>query len=402
MGKHILIIAPYPPASAPSQRFRFEQYLPYLKEQGYTVTMKPFLSEKGWNKLYKEGSNLAKVMTLSGSFMRRWGLVFSLAKYDHIFIHREASMVGPAIFEWIIAKVFRRKFIYDFDDAIWLPNYSDSNARFQKLKMYKKVHKIMRLASTITVGNKYLEEYAAPFNNNVRVIPTTIDTANVHNQEGNPNNEIPVVGWTGSHTTMQYLDELIPVLDELSNEVNFKFRVISNQPMTIERDYLEFTPWNAATEIQDLASINIGVMPLTDNEWSRGKCGFKALQYMSLGIPAVVSPVGVNTTIISHGDSGFICSNPDEWKKTLKDLLNKSELRRSIGQKGKERVLDAYSVEANKDFRNRKFEQSCRDQIDASERHRTFNVKRPEPKGRHPGNGPHLGRQRDLEGELCG
>ena len=171
----------------------------------------------------------------------------------------------------------------------------------------------------------------------------------MHNQEGNPNNEIPVVGWTGSHTTMQYLEELIPVLDELSNEINFKFRVISNQPMTIERDYLEFTPWNAATEIEDLASINIGVMPLTDNEWSRGKCGFKALQYMSLGIPAVVSPVGVNTTIIAHSDNGFICSTPDEWKNTLKDLLNNSELRRSIGQKGKERVLDDYSVEANKE-----------------------------------------------------
>ena len=348
MGKRILIIAPYPPESAPSQRFRFEQYLPFLKEQGYEITVKPFLSQKGWDTLYKEGSTIAKVMTLSGSFMRRWGLMLTLSKYDHIFIHREASMVGPAVFEWIIAKIFRRRFIYDFDDAIWLPNYSDSNARFQKLKMYKKVHKIMRLADTITVGNTYLEEYAKQYNQNTQVIPTTIDTVHVHNLEGNSANDIPVIGWTGSHTTMQYLDDLIPVLDDLTVELKFKFRVISNQPMKVERDYLEFTPWNASTEIQDLASINIGVMPLTDNEWSRGKCGFKALQYMALGIPAVVSPVGVNTTIITHGENGFICGNRSEWKNVLSNLLQDKNLRHSIGQKGKERVLNNYSVEANK------------------------------------------------------
>lgn len=348
MSKHILIIAPYPHASAPSQRFRFEQYLPYLKEQGFEITMKPFLSNKGWNTLYKEGSTFAKILTLSGSFMRRWGLMFSLSRYDHIFIHREASMVGPAVFEWIIAKVLRKKFIYDFDDAIWLPNYSDSNARFQKLKMYKKVNKIMRLASTVTVGNPYLEEYAQKHNENTQVIPTTIDTDNVHNLDGNPDNNVPVIGWTGSHTTMQYLDELIPVLDELSLKIDFKFRVISNQPMTVERDYLEFVAWNATTEIQDLAMINIGVMPLSDNEWSRGKCGFKALQYMALGIPAVVSPVGVNTTIINNAENGFICADSNEWKNTLNNLLQDDKLRRSIGQKGKERVLKTYSVEANK------------------------------------------------------
>ncbi len=348
MGKHILIIAPYPANSAPSQRFRFEQYLPYLKEQGFEITMKPFLSEKGWDTLYKEGSTFAKILALSGSFIRRWRLIFSLSRYDHIFIHREASMVGPAIFEWIIAKIFRRKFIYDFDDAIWLPNYSDSNARFQKLKMYKKVNKIMRFAHKITVGNAYLEEYARKSNKNTQILPTTIDTDNVHNLEGNPNNDVPVIGWTGSHTTMQYLDELVPTLDELYKETKFIFRIISNQPLTIDRDYLEFKPWTSATEIQDLASINIGVMPLTDNEWSRGKCGFKALQYMALGIPAVVSPVGVNSTIITNGENGFICDAPNEWKQCLSDLLKDEFLRRSIGQKGKQRVLDAYSVEANK------------------------------------------------------
>ena len=348
MGKRILIIAPYPPKSAPSQRFRFEQYLSYLRKQGFNITMRPFLSQKGWSTLYKEGSTVAKIMTLSGSFIRRWGLMFSLSKYDHIFIHREASMVGPAVFEWMIAKVFQRKFIYDFDDAIWLPNYSDSNARFQKLKMYKKVNKIMRLADRIIVGNDYLKDYAQTYNNNIQVIPTTIDMIKVHNLDGNPKNEIPIIGWTGSHTTMHYLEELIPVLDELSKEIAFKFHIISNQPMTIERDYIEFIPWNATTEIQDLAGINIGVMPLTDNEWSRGKCGFKALQYMSLGIPPVVSPVGVNTSIIKHKHNGIVSSNHIEWKNGLYELLTNDNLRREIGQNAKQTILKTYSVEANK------------------------------------------------------
>lgn len=347
MGKQILIIAPYPHDSAPSQRFRFEQYIDLIEAEGYTVTLKPFLSEKGWKTLYKEGSTLAKVLTLSGSFLRRWGLMFQLKKYDRIFIHREASMIGPPVFEWIIAKVLRRKYIYDFDDAIWLPNYSDSNARFQKLKMYKKVNKAMKWADRITAGNAYLEEYAQQFNTNTQVIPTTIDTQKVHNLSGNPDTEIPIIGWTGSHTTMKYLDTLIPVLDELAKEVQFKFRVISNQSMDTERDYLEFIPWNKETEIKDLAQLNIGVMPLADNEWSRGKCGFKALQYMALGIPAVVSPVGVNTTIIQNGKNGYLCASPEEWKTALRELLQDPDKRNELGKAGQERVREAYSVKAN-------------------------------------------------------
>lgn len=347
MGNKILIIAPYPHDSAPSQRFRFEQYIPLIEKEGFEVTMKPFLSKKGWNTLYKEGSTLAKMIALSGSFMRRWGLMFQLGKYDHIFIHREASMIGPPVFEWMIAKVFRRKFTYDFDDAIWLPNYSESNARFQKLKMYKKVNKIMMWADQITAGNAYLEQYAKQFNKNTQVIPTTIDTDNVHNLKGNPENEIPVIGWTGSHTTMQYLDDLLPILDDLYSTFKFKFRVISNQAMEQQRDYLEFVKWNRETEITDLAQLNIGVMPLTDNEWSRGKCGFKALQYMSLGIPALVSPVGVNTTIIQNGVNGYWCESSSDWKKHLTELLQDAQKRNELGTSGKKRVEEAYSVNAN-------------------------------------------------------
>ena len=135
MGKKIIFIAPYPLGQAPSQRFRFEQYFSILEQEGFVVEFHPFLSSKTWNTLYKEGSFIAKTFGMLGSFWRRFILLFKIRKVDSVFIHREASMVGPPIFEWIIAKVLRKKYIYDFDDAIWLPNYSESNAKFHRLKL---------------------------------------------------------------------------------------------------------------------------------------------------------------------------------------------------------------------------------------------------------------------------
>lgn len=345
---NILFIAPYPIDGAPSQRFRFEQYVGILENSGHSVKVVPFLSEKDWKKLYTEGNLTGKAIAMIRSILKRWGLLFSIGKYDKIFIHREAAMIGPPFFEWFIAKILRRKFIYDFDDAIWLPNYSQSNAGFQKLKMYKKVNKIIRWAETITVGNDFLAEYARQFNSNIRVIPTTIDLDNVHSLCGNPHQEPVVIGWTGTHTTGQYLNDLIPVLDELSKKHRFIFRVISNQHPNIDRAYLEFVPWKKESEIEDLATFNIGVMPLTDSEWSRGKCGFKGLQYMALQIPAVMSPVGVNNQIISNGVNGFLCSSQQDWLDALERLVVDPELRQQIGIKGKETVQLKYSVEANR------------------------------------------------------
>jgi glycosyltransferase involved in cell wall biosynthesis len=347
LSKRLVIIAPYPKGEAPSQRFRFEQYINLFENEGYAVEFHAFLSDKTWKALYKEGSFFAKAFGMMGSFWRRFLLMFKLRKASVIFIHREASMIGPPIFEWIIAKVLRKKYIYDFDDAIWLPNYSDSNAKFQRLKAYGKVKKIMKWAHAISAGNDYLMEFAQQFNPNVRVIPTTIDLENVHNRLTNHQAEIPVIGWTGTHTTMNYLDDLVPILKELEETHTFIFRVISNQSPTFSLKSLEFVKWKKETEIEDLAQITIGVMPLTDTIWAKGKCGFKGLQYMALEIPSVMSPVGVNTTIIEHGVNGLLCSTPEEWKETLIQLLENEAIRMEIGKKGFQTVKERYSVEAN-------------------------------------------------------
>lgn len=348
MSKRFVIIAPYPKGEAPSQRFRFEQYLDFFEREDYSIEFHAFLSNRTWKALYKEGSFFAKAFGMMGSFWRRFLLMFKLRSADIIFIHREASMIGPPIFEWIITKVLRKKFVYDFDDAIWLPNYSDSNARFQRLKAYGKVKRIMKWANVVSAGNQHLLEFAKQYNPNVRITPTTIDLKNVHNAASNQNVQKPVIGWTGTHTTMNYLDEIVPILTDLEKTHDFIFRVISNQAPTFELKSLEFIKWNKETEIKDLAKINIGVMPLTDTVWAKGKCGFKGLQYMALEIPSVMSPVGVNTTIVDDGKNGFLCNSPEEWKQTLISLLESEALRIKIGKAGFETVKASYSVEANR------------------------------------------------------
>ena len=347
MGKRIVFIAPYPKGQAPSQRFRFEQYFSLLEKEGYTLEFHAFLSSKTWSTLYNEGSFLAKAFGMMGSFWRRFILLFRLRKTDYIFIHREASMIGPPIFEWIIAKVLRKNYIYDFDDAIWLPNYSESNARFHRLKAYGKVKRIIKWAGVVSAGNNYLKNYAEQYNKNVVVIPTTIDLENVHNILANHTATPINIVWTGTHTTMEYLKKFIPLLKEVEKEKDFTFTIISNQKPEFDLDSLRYIQWNKASEIADLANSSIGVMPMEENTWSEGKCGFKGLQYMALGIPAILSPVGMNKEIIEDGINGFLCATDDEWKTKIIELIEDKELRERIGVAGRKTIQERYSVTAN-------------------------------------------------------
>ena len=345
--KKILFIAPYPFDEAPSQRFRFEQYFTFLKENDIEIQFAPFLDRKTWETLYSNGKIIRKILGVFRSFMNRFLLLFSLYKYDFVFIHREASHVGPPIFEFMIAKIFRKRYNYDFDDAIWLPNYSESNERFHRLKAYWKVRFCIKWAHSISAGNDYLAKYARKYNSNVVVIPTTIDTKNHHNIDTDHHQEKLVIGWTGTHTTMRYLDVLVPVIKELEKQYEFEFLVISNEAPTYHLKSLRFLKWKRDTEIEDLAKISIGLMPLEMDIWSEGKCGFKGLQYMSLGIPALISPVGVNKQIVTHGENGYLPIKSEDWKHYLEALLTNTDLRKKIGEAGKKTIEERYSVRSN-------------------------------------------------------
>jgi glycosyltransferase involved in cell wall biosynthesis len=351
-GKSIVFIVPYPRDQAPSQRFRFEQYIPHLEQKGFEVTFVPFLDSKTWFRLYKSGRVGNKIFGFILSFMRRLYTVLTIFRYDYIFIHREASHIGPPVFEFIISKLFRKKYIYDFDDAIWLANYSASNANFHRLKAYWKVKYCIKWAHIITVGNDYLADYAKQFNENVKVIPTTIDTENYHNTNTDYSQKV-VIGWTGTHTTMRFLDFLVPIIKELEGTYDFEFRVISNQKPDYQLHSLNFVKWKKETEISDLNEISIGVMPLEDEIWAEGKCGFKCLQYMSLGIPSIVSPVGVNKKIVVMNENGIFARSQEEWKNAIENLIKDKSERIRLGNAGKKTVALNYSVLAyTSDFLN--------------------------------------------------
>ncbi|MBT9393945.1 glycosyltransferase family 4 protein [Hymenobacter sp. NST-14] len=344
----ILFLVPYPPGRAPSQRFRFEQYLELLTQAGHHWKMAPFISVATWDILYKPGHALAKATGILGGFLRRLLLLASVPGYDFVFVHREASPIGPPVFEWLIAKVFRKKIIYDFDDAIWLANTSEANKIVAGIKWHQKVDSICRWAHKVSCGNAYLRDYARRFNPNALVNPTTIDTEHLHNQvrdQQQPGRL--VIGWTGTHSTLKYLEQVVPVLARLEQEFDFEFRVISNQPPQLPLRSLVFQPWRKETEIADLLGFHVGLMPLEDDRWAKGKCAFKALQYMALGEPALVSPVGMNTEVVTDGYNGYVCATLPEWEAALRRLLQNPTLRAELGQKARQTIVSRYSVAAN-------------------------------------------------------
>ena len=211
------------------------------------------------------------------------------------------------------------------------------------------MHKICSYAYKISCGNEYLCDYAKQFNTNVVYNPTTIDTNNYHNRVKDQNGEDFVIGWTGSHSTIRYIGEIVPVIAKLEKKYTFTFRVISDFKPEFELESLEYVKWKKESEINDLLGFNIGIMPLVNDKWANGKCGFKALQYMSLGIPALVSPVGVNSRIVDHGLNGFICDTPEEWETAIETLLKNRESLGEMSKQTRKKIIDHYSVKSNSD-----------------------------------------------------
>jgi glycosyltransferase involved in cell wall biosynthesis len=344
----IIFLVPYPEKSAPSQRFRFEQYLDFLKDQGISYEVHPFIGKDAWNTLYKHGYLFSKLLGITKGYFRRFLMLGKIVFCQWVFIHREASPIGPPIVEWFIAKIIRKRIIYDFDDAIWLPNTSDENKIAGRLKYHSKTASICKWSYRVSVGNEFLADYAWKYNKRVVVTPTTIDTNSYHDRMKDQYTKETVIGWTGTHSTLKYLKLVLPVLQRLESVYSFKFMVIADKDPKLKLKSYQFIRWSQEKEIDDLLQFNIGIMPLTDDTWSKGKCGFKALQYMALGIPAVASLVGVNEKIIDHESNGFLCRTEDEWFEKLKLLLKEPDLRFLMGRNGRKKIEENYSVSSNK------------------------------------------------------
>jgi glycosyltransferase involved in cell wall biosynthesis len=347
---NILFLIPYPLKESPSQRFRFEQYFQTLKENGHTFHVQSFLESHNWRLFFKNGNFSLKISALIKGFSKRLSIIPRLPAYDYVFIHREASPVGPPFVEFIISKLFGKKIIYDFDDAIWLTDRPRESVLLKLSKWRSKVRKICQWSYKVSCGNEYLRSYARQFNGSAVLNPTTIDTVHLHAPERSvrDNKKQIVLGWTGSHSTLKYLKGLESTLEKIEKQFPFvQVMVIADQQPELKLTRLTYKPWRIQTEIADLREFDIGLMPLPDDQWAKGKCGFKALQYMALEIPTIASPVGVNSAIIDHGENGFLAESPAAWENCIKLLITDPALREKIGTKGRQKVAQGYSVESN-------------------------------------------------------
>jgi glycosyltransferase involved in cell wall biosynthesis len=328
--------------TSPGQRFRIEQWEPLLLQRGVEITYAPFENELLHGLLYQTGNLGGKLAHVSRGFARRLSVINSVREFDAVYIFREAALLGPAVFERMIQRR-RVPIVFDFDDAIFVSYRSPSNGYLSYLKFAAKTKTICRLASHVMVGNSYLAEYARQFNSNVTIVPTTIDTEKYSVRQKNPD-DVPVVGWTGSFSTVQHLDTLRSALQKLARQEKFRLRVIGTPEYHLEGVEVEALRWCSQTELADLRPVDIGIMPLPNDAWSKGKCGLKALQFMAMGIPTICSPVGVNTEIIQDGENGFIANTEQEWIDQLGRLLRSPTLRAQIGLAGRATVEQKYSA----------------------------------------------------------
>ena len=344
MPSKLLYIAPHRPGRSPGQRFRFEQYTDFLESEGFTITYSFLLNAWDDRHFYQRGNYLLKCWIALKCVIIRMFDVLRAWRYDYVIVYREAHFWGWAIFEKLLS-MSRVAMIFDFDDAIWLNDTSESNKNLSWLKSSAKTAKNARLANVVTVGNSFLADYARQSNRNVVIVPTAIDT-DAYKYRGAVDSEPVTIGWIGSTTTLKHFQNAIPALTAIKqkygNRVNF--RVIVDVDYEVPELGLKSTKWHKDTEVEELNKVDIGIMPLPDDRWSCGKCGFKGIQYMALGIATVMSPVGVNTDIIEHGVNGFLASTDSEWIDCLSQLIESVELRQRLGEAARKTIDERYSV----------------------------------------------------------
>lgn len=347
--KKVLFVASHYRDRAPGQRFRFEQYLEHLESNGFECHLSNIITPEDDRMLYKPGHYFRKFLFTRRAWNRRKANLKQIGEYDIVFIFREALLTRSLHFEKQFS-ASKAKVVFDFDDAIWLTNVSNANRWFKWLKNPGKTSHIIALADVIFAGNEYLKSFASNYNSNIRIVPTTIDTDEYQRMEL-PQRESVCIGWSGSITTIQHFEFALPFLQKIKDRYGDRvdIKVIGDGNYRHEALGIVGIPWTKQGELKELSSIDIGIMPLPDDEWAKGKCGLKGLQYMALEIPALMSPVGVNTEIIDDGQNGFLASSQEEWVDKLSRLIESEELRKKMGKAARQTVIDRYSVLAHRD-----------------------------------------------------
>ncbi len=340
----LLVLVPSLPGTSPGSRFRIEQWLPYLEEIGVSAELAPFEDEELHSLIYERGHYFRKARLVLRALARRRLLLAGVKeRFDAVFIFEEAARLGPALLErWIARQGV--PIVYDFCDPIWIPYVSPRNRYLSRLKFPGKTATICRMSRQVLSGNNELATYARRFNRHVTVVPITIDTTAYRPRGWDRLPDVPTIGWSGSHSTVPHLNTIRAVLAGLAQRRRFTLRVVGTPRYELGGVQVEAGAWCLATEIADLSTFDIGIMPLPDDQWTRLRSHLKVRQYMGLGIPSVVSPVGVNRELIEDGVNGYLAATPEEWQEKLTLLLDDHEIRCSMGGAARRTIESHYSA----------------------------------------------------------
>lgn len=345
---------------SPSSRFRVFSYLAYLKrEPELSVTISVSRPARSFHEraFFKRHRLLAPPIIAIGFALMFLTRLWDLARspfYDAVFLQRPLFPGRPFPILELALCALNRRVVFDFDDAIFVDHHaSGQKAPWKKVRLLhdpENVQRIVRKSAHVVAGNAFLADFARHHNANVSIVPTPIDTD--HYTPAQPANSVdrcPVVGWIGTSGNLRYVEELAPVFRALQLKTIFSLHLVCNpvyRPLSLDGVHYRWIDWSLARERECLAAFDIGIMPLPDRDWERGKCGFKLLQYMACGIPAIASPVGINSRIIRDGENGCFAGDLPSWERAIASLVRDAELRLKIARNGRETVEREYSIRA--------------------------------------------------------
>jgi len=351
---NVLGLSSYP-VEAAATRYRLSQFIGPLSERGITLTVRPFLNSKAFHLLYQRRALLRTSLALTKALVGRMKDLWLLARADVVLVQREAMLFGPPLLEWLAARVFKRPMVLDLDDATYVPYTSPTYGKLGKtLKWFSKTDDLIRWASVVTCGNRAIAEYAESKGATTRIIPTVVDT-DVFVPSSHMSSGPLVLGWIGTHSTFPYLRAVFPVLQDLAKTHPFKLKIVGagTNTLSIPGVEVENLEWRLEREVEDFQSFDVGLYPIDPSlyaeKWAAGKSGFKAIQYMAVGIPFVASPVGAMAEIGEAGVTHFQATSNEEWFSRLELLLADAQLRRTMGESGRRHAVEHYSLSEQAD-----------------------------------------------------
>lgn len=339
------------PIEAAATRYRLYQFVEPLEQKGIELNVQPFLDSETFKRIYKGGSQTAKVQGLISSVSRRFFQIFEARKYDIVLVQREAMIFGPAIFENLFKKIGGCPLVLDLDDATYIKYISPTFGKIGSLlKFQGKTDNLIKEAETVICGNRFIAQYVAEKGTEAVVVPTVVDTEKFRPVE--KKNAIPIIGWIGTHSTFPFLEAIFPVLEKLAQKHKFILKIVGagRSEINIKDVTVENIEWELSREIEDFQSFDIGLYPITtsssaNEEWLMGKSGFKAIQYLAVGVPFVVTPFGVTSEIGKCGETHFEAVTPEDWYNHLDVLISDAALRTETGKKGRDFSLRNFTLD---------------------------------------------------------